>query len=229
MQWCTTKPRRKKLMPRSTRVVAELFVRLVKDVKDWKELRELPPHDLQVLLELVQVAGFEALAVVPGRIDGSRVSESWEINPLCRFKVLRLDGEDFYFATGWLDSIVRQTDFMKSGLTQGVDNVMKRIAESQPLTPIQLTPEGDILKELTPEPDMVLHSYLVEHFRDETLISPTRIGYHQFCEGVFSRHRVTTRHDVLLCGKCHLRVRFPTTVNTYGELRTALAPPPPTA
>lgn len=209
-------------MPRSPTVVAELFVQLVKEVQHWKELRELPPHDLQVLLELVQVAGFEALAVVPGRIDGSRLSESWIVNPLCRFKVLGLDGQDFHFATGWLDSMVRQTDFMKSGVVQGVAQVMKRIAESQPLTPIQLTPEGDILKELTPEPNTVLSSYLVEHFRDNTLISPSRIGYHQFCEGVFSRHRVTATHDVLLCGKCHLRVRFPTTVNTYGELRSAL-------
>lgn len=211
-------------MPCDPRVVAAMFVHLVRRFKDWKEVREIPPRDIVVLLELVQVAGFEATAVIPGRIDGSRISESWVINPDCRFKVLGMDGQDAYFATGWLNSMVRHTSFMKidDPLARAIDRTLERIWQSQPLNPIQLTPEGDFLKELMPKHDQGMRDYLVDHLRDTSIIPSDRIGYHQFCNGVFSRHRVTATHDVLLCGKCHLRVCFPTTVNTYGELRSAL-------
>lgn len=190
----------------------------------------LEETEVQVLFRTVVAAGFEVSAVVPGRLlghyrdqDGSATGETYAINALCPYKAQDEDGTDHTPATRWLDhalSRVVRGEYRwrpredRDGL---VTAIAAEIARSVPLVPVQLTPEGDLLCEYPPSG---LGGF-VDHTRDGKALS-TCAGVHKYCNGWMDRLRATARHDAIVCRNCHLRVLFPRTVTTYGELRAAL-------
>ncbi len=186
---------------------------------DWSKDNGLAADEIQLLFEVVSVAGFEPREVVLGKLrgnyieqDGSPTGETYPINDTCPYRVVNQEGGDHYRATKWLDGALK---LARSGTNrdQLATSIQKEIERSVPLEPVQLTPEGDFLLELPPE-----HGCFVDHARDWSQFKMSA-GVHQYCRGWVDRTRVTKAHDVLVCRRCHLRVLFPTAVNTYGELR----------
>lgn len=203
---------------------------------DWSKVRELPVNDVQVLFATVSAAGFDSKAVVPGKLsgnyrdqDGRATGETYPINELCPFKVVGQedDGDDYdnYRATGWLDCVIRRVVFGSNRKNENrgqlIEAITQEIERSVPLTPVQLTPEGDLLEESSPMSHAFGLEYLVDHTRDDHKLSSC-VGTHARCNGWVDRTRATETHDALICRSCHMRVLFPKNVETYGELRQAL-------
>lgn len=224
----------------ATQEVASRFLDLALKHK-WNEVEEgLNADEVQVLLDLVRAAGFEAEAVVFGRMrgnyleqDGTSTGETYPINSLCPFKVVGERGTDHYLATGWLDCALKFARRATEGMVEDsewrqdrVCALVEVIKESVPLTPIQLTPEGDLLGEYPPSlHNGDYHEYFVTHSRDEDRVSGC-VGIHQYCNSWMDRNRATATHDSITCRRCHLRVLFPKEVRTYGDLRDALTSTP---
>ena len=199
----------------------------------WAEVEKLSDNKVLVLFETVTAAGFNPKKVVPGKLvghyrdqDGSSTGETYSINSLCPYKVVGQEDRDHYFATGWLDCALRCVLYSGARQKEGRERLIKvitaEIERSVPLIPIQLTPEGDLLREYPPQPKFSGLEYFVDHTRDEKGLSSC-VGIHEYCNGWMDRHQATKTHDTIVCRSCHLRVLFPNEVKTYGELRQALA------
>lgn len=202
--------------------IASQFVNLALR-HDWGKIKELPADEVQILFATVSAAGFEPTKLIPGKLvghyldqDGSKTGETYPINILCPYKVIGRESKDHYHATGWLDCALRHAR-RGTDPQQLVEEIRHEIERSIPLEPIQLTPEGDLLREYPPS-----HNYFVDHTRNDCELSCC-VGVHDYCDGWVDRTRVTKTHDALICRRCRLRVLFPKEVKTYGELRQALA------
>ncbi|MFA6493247.1 MAG: hypothetical protein WCV58_03870 [Patescibacteria group bacterium] len=207
--------------------IATRFVDLALKYKRWDEVKELPTDEIQVLFEIVCAAGFEPKEVALGKLvghylyqDGSKTGETYPINDLCSYKVVNQEGESDFFATGWLDRTFRRVAFgvARNGEDRNklINTISVEIERSIPLEPIQLTPDEDFLCEILPS------GYAIDHTRDDDRLGCTA-GVHKYCNSWMDRIRATKTHDAIVCRKCHLRVLFPKEVETYGELRQALA------
>ncbi len=147
-------------------------------------------------------------------------------NNFCPLKV-KLGKDNQHLATGWLDCALRLvvfgSNFHKESRDKLVDAIATEIERSIPLNPIRLTPEGDYLSEYPPR---IQHlgglEYFVEHTRDGDDLDHC-VGVHKYCGCFMDRRGATETHDAIVCRGCHLRVLFPKTVKTYGELRQALS------
>lgn len=192
---------------------------------DWDEVKELPATEAQILFATVSAAGFEPTKVVPGKLvghyryqDGSSTGETYPINSFCPYKVISRDGDDHYHATGWLDHALYFTRRRRgTDRQERIEAIQHEIERSVPLKPIQLTAEGDLLREYPPS-----GNYFVDHTRDNRELGSC-VGVHEYCNGWMDRTRATATHDAIVCRGCHLRVLFPNEIKTYGELRQALA------
>jgi hypothetical protein len=224
---------------------ATKFVDLVlsRTSNEWAESKVSPPEELQTLFEVVTAAGFEARSIELGKLAGfdydeygNGLGESYPINQLCPYKVMGEDGNDYYFATGWLDCALRRvfgSERQKEEVETLVKIVAREINRSNPLDPIQLTPDGDMLVENAPhELSRAIFGYFVDHYRDEHQLRnypvnrwSSGIGIHGLCGGQLIRVslRNTETQDEIVCSKCRLRVSFPRGVSSYGELRQSLA------
>lgn len=213
--------------------VATRFVDLALKYKRGDDVKMLPADEIQVLFETVSAAGFNPKKVMLGKLvgnyldqDGSPTGETYPINSLCPFKVINQKGEEHYFATGWLDCALRRVVY--DSMRQAVDRekligaMTEEIKRSVPLTPIQLTPEGDMLREYPPNTVLFGLEYFVDHTRDDRKLSCC-VGVHEYCNSWMDRMQATETHDAIVCRGCHLRVLFPKEVETYGDLRKALA------
>ena len=190
---------------------------------DWSKIKKLPADEVEILFATVSAAGFEPTKIVLGKLvghyrdqDGSSTGETYPINSHCPYKVISRDGDDHYHATGWLD---RALYFAKRGTDrqERIKAIQHEIERSVPLKPIQLTAEGDLLREYPPSGD-----YFVDHTRDDRELSSC-VGVHDFCNSWMDRTRATKTHDAIVCRDCHLRVLLPKEIKTYGELRQVLA------
>lgn len=188
--------------------------------------RTLTKEESELLIRILNAAGMEAQDVRPGVLrghwleqDGSKTGETYSVNSTFPFIVAGPNGVHAYF-TGWLDSLAWA---VKVNREDAVAKVLQEIERARPLKPIILTTDDDELHEYPPSPKGVMgDDFLVDHTRDEDELS-TCVGVHGYCQGWVDRGRVTKDKDVLVCRCCHLRVTFPRTVKTYGELRAYLA------
>ncbi len=100
---------------------------------------------------------------------------------------------------------------------------------------IRLTANGDCLvpvhddKQSTDENVIGQISLTRMMFEDPRRMSSRRypnelkvLGDHEVCGGSFQLRTTTASTQILLCGECYLRVEFPRTVKTYGQLREHL-------
>lgn len=196
-----------------------------------KNIQNLDGDDLFFLQSLLETAGFDLKEIVVGRLEGNYLDndgptgERFAINTLCPVKVIATNGNDYYLATGWLDSLVRfvmnnaKEDMPREEL---VEAVAEKIEQSQPLQPIIMTTKGDQLVECIPILPALSNDYLVQHKRDEDSASGSPVGLHRYCNGWVDRHRATLGHDTLVCRACGLRVYIPVEAKTFGDLRQAL-------
>jgi hypothetical protein len=209
--------------------IATDFIEVARHLRNAKSDDPTPPAAyVQSLLDTVTAAGFKPkmleLGILKGHYadgEGRRTDHTFNINSLCPFKVVREDETDDYFATGWLDCLVRFTchPTQKNSPTLAAD-VTSKIEESNPLTPIQLSTIGDFLIEGPVRPrDFDPYSYFVKHVRDEDTF---RAGIHQYCGGFITKRRTTSTHEVVICNGCHLRIPIPIGSVTYGDVRIAL-------
>jgi hypothetical protein len=192
---------------------------------------EPPASHARRLFATVTAAGFKPkmleLGILKGHYadgDGRRTNDTFNINSLCPYKVVREDGTDDVFATGWLDCLVRFTSHPVQKETSArtlVADVACRIDDSNPLTPIQLSAVGDFLIEEPVRPrELDPYPYFVKHVRDEDTF---RAGIHQYCGGFVTTRRTTSTHEVVICNGCHLRIPIPLGAVTYGDVRKTLA------
>ena len=220
-------------MPSKMTDVATRFVDLALKYKRWDEVKTLPANEVQVLFDTVSAAGFNPKKVVPGKLvghyrdqDGSSTGETYPINSLCPFKVMSKEDGDNYFATGWLDCALRRALYGSSRQNEDHEKLIEMMAEeverSVPLEPIQLTPEGALLREYPPSTTAFGYEYFVKHARDENDLGSC-VGVHMHCNGWMDRRRATSTHDAIVCRGCQLRVLFPKEVKAYGYLRQVFA------
>ena len=214
-------------MPSETILVAAIdFVKLAMRYDQWDQTKEIPEDEIHILFATVAAAGFDPKIVIPGQLrghfkdqDGSNTGETYPINKLCPFKVVNQENGDHFSATKWLDCALQH---VISGLRNGkgsvelIDEIATEIERSIPLTPIQLTPEGDLLREYPPD-----RAGFVDHTKDSRELSSC-VGIHAYCNCWMDRRRATATQDAIVCRGCSLRVLFPKEVRTYGELRKAL-------
>ncbi len=206
--------------------VASRFVNLALEY-EWGKVKKLSDDEVQVLFATVSAAGFEPKVVIPGKLMRyHRDGETYPINSLCPFRVVSQEDGDHYFATGWLDCALRRVVFGASRNGDDCQKLIKavelEIERSIPLQPVQLTREGDLLREYPPQPQFSGLEYFVDHTRDDHDLNSC-VGIHEYCNGWMDRHRGAKTLDVIVCRSCHLRVLFPKEIKTYGELRQALA------
>lgn len=78
------------------------------------------------------------------------------------------------------------------------------------LEPIELTIDGDLLVE--------------SHHgtRNENSVLESWVGNHKGCGNAMHRHHSNDKFDCIVCTGCYLRISFPVSVRTYGELRKCL-------
>lgn len=220
-------------MPNETKDAAIRFVDLALKYKQWDDVKTLLTDEIHILFSTVVVAGFNLKEVVLGKLvghyrdqDGSNTGETYPINELCPYKVIDQDGDGHFFATGWLDLALRRVVYGMTRQSESrgklIEVMAAEIERSVPLEPIQLTPEGDLLREYPPSPNVFGPAYFVQHSRDTNKLGST-VGVHEFCDGWMDRVRATKTHDAVVCRQCHLRVLFPREAKTYGDLRQALA------
>jgi hypothetical protein len=210
------------------------FVDLVLGHEQWSTVNWLHVDDLNIFLEAVTAAGFEARAVRKGsvlgyfrNVNGFKIDESFTLNTTCRFKVVAQNGADHHSATLWLNQTVRnvwawreENNFSREDI---IDMVVGVIEDSVPLRPIRLSNEDDYLREFTRNSG--------EHLRDIHGIDPLCVGIHMHCGGLLIRLRQSELHDQIVCKGCYGNiVRFPAEIHSYGELRKytkeILVPPP---
>lgn len=220
------------MAPTSTSSIAGQFVDLVLRINTWSDTAELPDGDVAVLLETVRTAGFNAKAVVLGKLygryrsqDGDSTSETYPINCLCQYKVVGEDG-DQCFATGWLDCAVRRVVYRnkeEEDREKIIGVISEQVDKSIPMEPIRLNEAGDWLIERNDYPVSLVDGlgYFVTHARDGDRLASC-VGLHKGCRGYLDKIPSTDSEEALVCSNCHLRVLFPKDVKTYGQLREAL-------
>jgi len=204
-------------------IVATQFVDLVLK-HNWGKIKDLLADEVQVLFDIISAAGFEPREVVLGKLvgygrdqDGSRTGETYQINELCPFMMVGQEDNGNYSATDWLDHAFKRVVYggarKKENREELIEVMVTEIKRSVPLTPIQLTPEGDLLCEYPPNADG-----FVDHTRDDCKLSSC-VGIHKYCGSWMDRGRATETHDAIVCRGCHIRVLFPKGILTYGGLR----------
>lgn len=211
------------------RATVERFVDLV---KANPQLENLDESQVQLLTSVLRAGWWghteTVYRLVPGKLrgsyrdqDGSSTGETYLINARCPYKVIFNEGErerDGYGPTRWLDDVVGKVTGRGWGQDptrdQIVDELVEMIEASIPMEPIQLTPDGDKLKEYPPDSGG-LHA---KHTRDDNKLGCC-VGVHAYCGSWVDRRGATETHDALVCRGCYIRVLFPKTVQTYGELR----------
>ena len=105
--------------------------------------------------------------------------------------------------------------------TRLLRKIIKKIAQSVPFEPIQLTIEGDYLQECPSSSEKINPRFMLDHTRDNHTLD-SRIGMHKYCNSWMDRNHATATHDAIICRGCHIRILFPKEVKTYGDLRKAL-------
>ncbi|HLD51056.1 hypothetical protein A3K34_01985 [candidate division WWE3 bacterium RIFOXYC1_FULL_40_10] len=209
--------------------VVNAFADLVVKYKDtgWEHQTHLSDTELKVVEDIVKAAGFDPQLITLGRLyghytdqDGSKTGETYCINGYFPYKVISRDGED-YMATGWLNDIFRLATAFLRNRDRLIAEVTAQVLKSVPLMPIQLTEEGDFLREYPPRPLFAGYEYFVTHTADEAKLACC-VGVHDLCNGWVDRRQASKEQDVLSCRRCGLRVYFPHKVKTYGDLRKAL-------
>ena len=205
-------------MKDETVALATQFVDLLKKRPGFLWTKE----DTAFVQRLLVEAGFDVKSVVRGKLvgnylddDGSKTGETFPINALCPFKAVGFESGEDYRATIWLDCLcwVPRGNYLGTPTRmEAIQKVSAEIERSVPLVPVQLTPEGDLLKEYPRD------GGFVDHSRDSNKVSLC-VGVHAFCHGWMDRNRATASNDSITCRCCGLRVLFPKKIKTYGELR----------
>ena len=148
-----------------------------------------------------------------------------------------------WFASGWINAVMHNVWFGKAmeesmakthkdllGKERDSDYnledeefkfICKEIKRCVLPKPIPLTQDGDIMLIYdtdTSDGFWVRDWFLFDHVNDETNL-PKYPGKHKECGGGFEIKNGAKGLNVLLCNECHLRLTFPETIKTYGELR----------
>jgi hypothetical protein len=148
--------------------------------------------------------------------DGSSTGETYLVNTCCPLTVVgveqvSLDRQvvaDDYRATLWLSNTVSEVASERDA-GQAIAKLARIIVDSKPLTPIRLTRFGD---------DLVEARSLDDHARDGDVIWKKTV-VHNRCRGILELHPCSDEWRALTCRRCHLRVRVPVGVTTFGQLR----------
>lgn len=119
-------------------------------------------------------------------------------------------------ATYWLEMIWSKIKALKNEPTKAIEFLRQEIARSVPMKPIVVSEYGDALREYPPGVG------LVEHTKDNFPMSMTP-GVHAVCNGWMDLRPISSTHNAISCRVCHLRVAFPKTIKTYGDLRAHFA------
>ncbi|MFA6492777.1 MAG: hypothetical protein WCV58_01420 [Patescibacteria group bacterium] len=197
---------------------------------DWKEIKELPDHEMQILFELVSVTGFgldvcEVKQLVLGKSNvmlPSHYGDSLQfrrVNKLCPFKITDLSNKDHEFATGWLDCALQCAIDNAKDREQLIETIAAEVKQSFPLEPIQLTQKGDLLEERFAF-SQGRYFYFVRHGEESDKIYDDYhiAGHHVGCNGPM-HHTLHQDENSIWCVGCDLDIAIPKEIETYGELR----------
>jgi hypothetical protein len=182
------------------------------------------PWDISVAMEhektisdVLALAGFPNREIAKGTLagkyreqDGSPTGVHYSVNTSMPYYVFGPSGEHDYHATEWLNKV--HGDWRTCAT---LDDIVLILEKNTPLSPIPLTKVGDVLGEFPMREGVFPQS----HRRDHDVMGTLGIGVHALCRGFIDIMQTTPSMKVLLCRRCHLRLEFPSSVTTYGELR----------
>lgn len=221
--------------------LARQFAVLVRERN--REAKTVSEVEQEIIRGILLAAGFEPSCVQGCDVATAQVRSRGRyrcINPDSRIRVVAQDGTTSQTATGWLNDMFKMTsnqqaidqlrdkDEQREPGETLVREIAQQIARSVPLRPIKLlcVPEGGALLEPPPRVDpWTVFQYFVRHTTDEnTLPSASEVvAAHEMCGGEVSVVRtVSSTFGAALCRRCGLRVTFPSSAVTYGDLRRAL-------
>lgn len=188
-------------------------------------LKSLSFKERDVLLRLVQDAGFSADRLVRGKVVGhiGAKREKFLINNVCPFKVVDRDGGDLYFATGFLNCAIWYAGepkvLRRKKRAEIVGYLETAVEDSRPFDPIRLNQKGDFMVSFARAAKSFSRPpYFVGRLKDHDEIGTSIIaGVHAGCGGpmCYSPGKLT-------CRSCDLLVAVPLDVVTYGDIRKAL-------
>jgi hypothetical protein len=178
-----------------------------------------------VVMTVLRAVGHDASGLVAKNLrgnyfdqDGSRTGETYPINTVCPLTVTsqavadpcagnpRI--EDDYGATCWLNEAVRVI-LREKDADSALGSLVELVVKSVPLEPILLTSFGDRLLETRRTEN---------HVRDTDVIWMNSVR-HDRCNGIIEMHPCSEAWRTLACRKCGLRLRVPSSITTFGELR----------
>lgn len=224
--------------------IAQKFVIFyLKHTGNKSEHHNLSEDDAALLLKMIHAAGFEAARVENGWLYEEGRDGDIHVNSHCPFRVIDPDNADKQFGeslkvprehpitwiTGWLDCVFlmlhQKTDWGRRNVNEKelIDCVALEIKRSQPLAPIQITLSGDHLHEIPPDkrnPSDDSFPAFFDHTKDSDKIEG-RIGIHEDygCGGIICLRYSNYSMHIATCNCCGLKIEFPKTIETYGELR----------
>lgn len=193
-----------------------------------EKLSLLSDIEMQSLLDVVAAAGFEPESAAIGKLyyPGHENKTEHLINEICPFKIIGKNSHDTIWGTGWLDCLFlllsSENDKSEASLAQVIQYQIER---ARPLQPIRITSHGDGLTEKQPgRPIDDRYPAFLDHTRDTDVLKcdGSHIGNHSNhgCGGIIEAQYRTDTEVVCSCRKCFLRIHFPKTVKTYGDLRS---------
>ena len=216
--------------------IASQFVDLAR-THNWNDGKiEFLKDEEEILFKIVRAAGFCVRGVELGRltiqdkfdVEGEN-GERKRVNILCPFKVKDLEGDDYIFATGWLDCILRLAVYggMKRVEKESREKLIKAVSmeieKSVPLEPIMFTKDGDLLVEypLQPYTSGDFPYFVEEHVKDKNVLGPC-VGLHDSCGGWIDFKKSSSICNEIVCRKCRKKAVFSNEIKTFGELRRQL-------
>lgn len=187
-----------------------------------------------VVTAILTDAGFhiekvERMDVVGHHLDDDRrrTGRTYLWNESSRIGVMEVRRPESTHATLWLNVLWKELIADRgTGCERGIfiarsrELVRMRIAQCRPLEPILLTEHGETYMENIV--NITDNRWNDKHeFRNRT-------GIHDHCNGSINCMIVSGTHQAFLCRKCNLRVVFPITLKTFGDLRKHFAQFQPT-
>lgn len=204
----------------NTGVIAKQFVELILSYKNqWINFANLTSEEEAIITDFLTAAGVNFTKIESGKLYTNKSLDDPIgdlVNGTCPYKIVH-EGTDMTFETGWLNAIVQQ---VRGGYSDDLPKyVYERMLQAIPLEPIQLSSEGETLLEGPVQLKDRMNPYFVKHKNDDTEVTSGAVGIHAYCHGWIEARKISETHNALHCRVCCLRLTFPATIKTYGELR----------
>ncbi len=202
-------------------MAARSFVRCFRNEIPPSNIQRLSEMQKDVLYQVLDFAGFETSENFLFGLVGNE--ERQKINFYFPFKVIDQKGEVQKIPSGWLNDLFLVTFKIhdQDTVQQKARFVSEAIRESVPLQPIEFSNACDYIYEIPPIPVAGDYFSLV-HTKDNDEMSDyagIHVSIAKPCDGKMVFGFYDQGINKLECNRCGIRLLFPDSIKTYGDLR----------